>query len=92
MALVEAGRVCIKRFGRDAGSKAVVTKVIDRNFVNVITATRPRDRRCNIQHLEFLAEKIDPNNKELVFKTLEITPPQPKAAQKEAQKAPAKKK
>ena len=92
MALVELGRVCIKRFGRDAGSKAVITKVIDKNFVNIVTATRPRDRRCNVQHLEFLSEKIDPSNKEQLYKTLEIAAPQPKAPREAAkQQAPKKK-
>ncbi len=72
MALVEAGRVCVKKFGRDAGKRAVVTKIIDSNFVNVVTAVRPKERRCNVKHLEFLSEKIDPASKEQLAKALEI--------------------
>lgn len=72
MALVETGRVCIKKSGRDAGDKAVVTKVIDMNFVEVMTHTRPKARRTNIRHLEFLAQKIDPKNAAELNSTLEI--------------------
>jgi ribosomal protein L14E/L6E/L27E len=72
MALVEIGRVCIKRFGRDAGNKAVITKVVDTNFVNVVTTVRPRERKTNIKHLEFLSEKVDPSNKDQLAKALEI--------------------
>lgn len=72
MALVEQGRVCIKKFGRDAGDKAVITKVIDANYVNVITSSRLKQRKSNIKHLEFLNEKIDPTNKEQLAKALEV--------------------
>ena len=70
--ILQVGRVCIKKFGRDAGSRAVITKVIDGNFVNVITAIRQRERRCNVSHLEFLDEMVDVNQKDLVDKTLGI--------------------
>lgn len=72
MALVEVGRVCMKKFGRDAGKRAVITKVIDANFVNVMTSVRLKERRCNVRHLEFLSEKVDAGNKEQVAKALEI--------------------
>ncbi len=72
MALVEKGRVCVKMFGRDAGKRAVVTKVIDANFVNIMTSVRLKERKCNVRHLEFLSEKIDPSNKEQVARVLEI--------------------
>jgi ribosomal protein L14E/L6E/L27E len=72
MALVETGRVCIKKFGRDAGDKAVVTKVIDSNFVEIMTHTRPKARKANIKHLEFLAEKIDPKDVSQLNQALEI--------------------
>ena len=72
MALIEVGRVCIKKYGRDAGSRAVVMKILDKNFVNIITAVRQKERRCNTNHLEFLKEAIDVNDKELVKKTLGI--------------------
>ena len=72
MALVEIGRVCIKKLGRDAGNKAVITKVIDANFVGVVTTSRPKERKANVRHLEFLAEKVDPSNKEQIAKVLEV--------------------
>src|SRR5271154_4680318 len=72
MVLLEEGRVCIKRFGRDAGDKAVVTKVIDQNFVMIMSSRRPRERRSNIKHLEFIAETVDVKNRAQLAKTLEI--------------------
>jgi large subunit ribosomal protein L14e len=72
MALVEAGRVCVKKFGRDAGKRAVVTKVIDANFVQVVTSVRMKERRCNVRHLEFLSEKVDVGNREQLARALEI--------------------
>lgn len=72
MALIEIGRVCIKKFGRDAGDRAVVTKVISDKFVDIITTSRSKARRCNVTHLEFLSEKIDVNSKEQMAKTLEL--------------------
>ncbi len=72
MALLEEGRVCVKKLGRDAGDKAVVTKVIDKNFVMIISHSRHKERKCNIKHLEFLNEKVDHKNKEQVNTLLEI--------------------
>ena len=82
MALIEIGRVCIKKYGRDAGSKAVVTKIIDTNFVNVITSVRAKERKCNVKHLEFLGEKIDVSSEEQLYRTLEIEKPKSAAPQK----------
>ncbi len=90
MALVEEGRVCIKKFGRDAGARAVITKVVDGNNVSVVTAIRPRARKCNVKHLEFLAEKIDSQNKEQLYKALEIEEPKPKQPKPKAE-APVQK-
>lgn len=96
MALLEEGRVCIKRFGRDAGSKAVVTKVIDQNFVMIMTAVRPRERKANIRHLEFISEKIDMKDRSQLAKTLEIeeskvgAAPKQKPASKASQPKPEK--
>jgi len=70
--LLETGRLCIKKYGRDAGSRAVVTKVLDDGYVNIITAKRKKERRCNPKHLEFLNKVIDANNRELVNKELGI--------------------
>lgn len=74
MPLIEAGRVCVKKVGRDAGAKAVVTSILDANTVMIMTADRPKERKCNTKHLEFLSETIDPKDKSLVEKTLEIEP------------------
>ncbi len=71
--LLEPGRVAVKKYGRDAGSRAVVTKVLGNGFVNVITSVRNRERRCNIKHLEFLDEKVDPSDKAMVGKVLGIS-------------------
>jgi large subunit ribosomal protein L14e len=87
MALIEEGRVCIKKSGRDAGSKAVVTKVIDDNFVSIITEGRPRERRCNVRHLEFLNEKTDAKDPSKAAAYLGINEKQkPSPQQKKAQK------
>lgn len=71
--MLEIGRVCIKKNGRDAGSRAVVTKVIDSRFVSIVTTTRPKERRCNSSHLEFLAEKIDVSDRVQLNKALGIS-------------------
>ncbi|MCL5430177.1 MAG: 50S ribosomal protein L14e [Candidatus Marsarchaeota archaeon] len=80
--LIQPGRVCVKKFGRDAGSRAVITAVEKDGFVKIISADRPKERRCNPTHLEFLNETVDTNNKEALYKMLGITEkkPQPKAA------------
>lgn len=70
--LLQPGRLCIKKFGRDAGSRAVVTKVLDNGFVSIMTAVRPKDRRCNTNHLEFLNETVDLKDHEQVKKVLGI--------------------
>lgn len=74
MPIAEPGRVCIKKLGRDAGDKAVIVKVIDDNFVSIVTSSRPKPRKCNINHLEFLAQKINPEKKDEIAKALEIAP------------------
>ncbi len=79
-ALLQVGRVCVKKYGRDAGSRAVITKLLDGNFVGIITAKRPKERRCNAAHLEFLDEVIDASNKELVNRTLGVEQKKPTAA------------
>ncbi len=74
MALLEVGRICIKKYGRDAGSKAVVTALDNGGFVRIVTAKRNRERRCNPQHLEFLPDKVDARDKEAVQRVLGIMP------------------
>lgn len=78
MALIEVGRVCIKKFGRDAGSKAVITKLVDSGHVHIVTSIRPHDRKCNVNHLEFLNERVDPKMEDQLYRALEIE--KPKAA------------
>lgn len=69
--MLEVGRLCIKKYGRDAGSRAVITKVLDGGFVEVLTAKREKKaRRCNPNHLEFLSEKIEVGNKEAIARAL----------------------
>jgi ribosomal protein L14E/L6E/L27E len=92
LALIEVGRVCVKKFGRDAGSRAVITKVIDRNFVNIITAERQKERRCNVKHLEFLGEKVDISNSEQLSRVLGVEIKKKAEEQKQEQKAKAKSK
>ncbi len=71
--LLEAGRVCIKKYGRDAGSRAVVMSVGSDGFPMILTSTRyKKERRCNPSHLEFLNESVDTKNKELVMKALGV--------------------
>jgi len=50
------GRVCMKIVGRDAGKKCVVIDVVDQHFVIIDGQTRRR--RCNIKHLEPLAQVV----------------------------------
>ncbi|EQD43513.1 hypothetical protein B1B_13779, partial [mine drainage metagenome] len=68
--LVEPGRVCIKKFGRDAGSRAVIVSVGKDGYVNIVTAKRQKERKCNTKHLEFINEVVDPKNKEQINKIL----------------------
>ncbi len=72
MTLLEVGRVCIKKYGRDAGSKAVITGPMENGFVRVITAKRGKERPCNPNHLEFLADKVDVKDKAAVDKVLGV--------------------
>ena len=71
--LLEPGRVCIKKFGRDAGSRAVVMEVGKDGFVKILTAVRnKKERRCNPGHLEFLDEVVDVKNREAINKMLGV--------------------
>lgn len=60
--MFEVGRVCMKTAGREAGKYCVVVKKEDENFVMVTgpkSITMVKRRRCNINHLEPLTEKIN---------------------------------
>ncbi|MFA5382572.1 MAG: 50S ribosomal protein L14e [Candidatus Micrarchaeia archaeon] len=70
MAAIETGRVCVKKRGRDAGNKCVITKVIDSNYVEVETKERKKARKCAIIHLEPLPQKIDISNIEEIKKAI----------------------
>ncbi len=71
MALIEIGRVCIKKYGRDAGRRAVITAVMENGFVKVLTADRnKKERRCNTRHLEILKEVVDIKDKAQVNRAL----------------------
>jgi large subunit ribosomal protein L14e len=54
--MIEVGRLCVKTAGRDAGNKCVIVEVVDDNFV--LVDGNVRRKKCNISHLEPLAEKI----------------------------------
>ncbi len=51
MAAIEAGRICVKKRGVDAGEEVTITKVIDDNFVMVKNA-KGKESKCSIMHLE----------------------------------------
>ena len=54
--MIEIGRLCLKTAGRDASKKCVVVDIIDNNFVLIDGETRRR--KCNIKHLEPLAQVV----------------------------------
>ena len=59
--MLEVGRVCLKLAGREAGKYCVIVKKVDENFVMVTgpkSLTRVKRRRCNINHLEPIEEKV----------------------------------
>jgi ribosomal protein L14E/L6E/L27E len=70
--LLEPGRVCIKKYGRDAGSKAVIVAVEKNGFVRIASAGRKKERMANVKHLEFLNETIDIKDKEKVDRVLGV--------------------
>ncbi len=62
MPAIEIGRVCVKTAGKDAGKYCVITKVMDKNFVEI---TGPKalsgvvEQKTNIIHLEATADKVE---------------------------------
>ncbi len=54
---MEIGTVCVKIAGRDAGLKCVVIEDLGKNLVLIDGQTRRR--KCNVAHLEPLAQKIE---------------------------------
>jgi len=58
MAAIEVGRVCVKTTGRDSGSKVVITKVLDKNFVQIKGLGYKKHAKCAIRHLEPTAKVV----------------------------------
>ncbi len=62
MVAFEIGTIVVKTSGREAGRKAVITDIVDQNYV-VITGPKDisgiRPRRSNLAHLEPTTEKIE---------------------------------
>ncbi len=58
----DAGRICVKLSGREAGKKCVILDVIDKNFALVTgppKVTGVKRRRVNIQHIEATRERVE---------------------------------
>lgn len=51
---MKIGLLCVKIAGRDAGQKAVVIDILDKNMVLIDGNTRRR--KCNFSHLEVIGE------------------------------------
>ena len=62
MCALDVGRICFKKFGREAKKKCIVIDVIDKSFVLV---TGPKSlngikrRRANLKHLEATEDVIN---------------------------------
>lgn len=70
--LLEEGRICIKKYGRDAGKKAVIVGINKNGYVKIVTSMRNRERACNPKHLEFLNQKVDIKDKKAVNDVLGV--------------------
>lgn len=59
--VMQIGRICVKTAGREAGKKACVVDVIDKNYV--LIDGQVKRKRCSVMHLEPLTEiiKIEKN-------------------------------
>ncbi len=55
--MLDVGRICVKIAGREAGSKCVIVDMVDQNFA--IIDGNLRRKRCNIIHLEPLAQTVE---------------------------------
>lgn len=56
--VMEIGRLCIKKKGREKGRKCTVVDIIDDTYV-LIDGPEVKRRRCNMSHLEPLNQKLD---------------------------------
>jgi large subunit ribosomal protein L14e len=54
--MYDIGRVCMKIAGRDAGMRCIIVDVVDEHYVMIDGQTRRR--KCNIKHLEPLAQVV----------------------------------
>lgn len=55
MSAISVGRIVTKVLGREAGRRAVITQIIDKNFVEITgpyELTGVKRRRVNINHIE----------------------------------------
>ena len=55
--MMEVGRLCLKKAGRDAGGKCVIIDMVDNKTALIDGQTRRRN--CNLAHLEPLSETLD---------------------------------
>ncbi len=59
---VDIGRICVKIAGKDAGKYCIIVKNVDNNFV-IITGPKKltgiKRKKCNINHLKLLQEKLE---------------------------------
>ncbi|MEK6934469.1 MAG: 50S ribosomal protein L14e [Nanoarchaeota archaeon] len=53
---MEVGRLIVKTAGRDSGKIGVIIDIIDKN--HVLIDGQVRRKKCNIQHIEILDQKI----------------------------------
>jgi len=58
---MKVGTLCIKLAGREAGNKCVIVEIIDDTYVMI--DGNVRRKKCNIAHLEPLAQTIDIKSK-----------------------------
>lgn len=61
MPVIEAGRICVKIVGREAGHKCIIVDLIDKNFVLITgpkEVTGIKRRRANVNHIEPTKDKI----------------------------------
>jgi len=52
MAAIQVGRICIRKAGKDAGKKCVITKLVDENFVEAKVTGAKKAHKVSIRHLE----------------------------------------
>jgi len=65
MKAISVGKIVTKIMGREAGRRAVVTQLIDRNFVEItgpVELTGVKRRRVNINHIEPSDYNLDIKN------------------------------